>query len=89
MLSDWLRAPYYRHHFVNQTETWMAAAGQILFSYAVCQGSLTSLGSYNKWSFNSMKWTAKLRKVHREFETTPKSSTGPFPRLKQRPLLDC
>jgi len=38
----------------------MAAAGQILFSYAVCQGSLTSLGSYNKWSFNSMKWTAKL-----------------------------
>merc|ERR1719187_1472287 len=43
-----------------QADTWMAAAGQILFSYAVCQGSLTSLGSYNKWSFNSIKWTVKL-----------------------------
>ena len=43
-----------------KAETWMAAAGQILFSYAVCQGSLTSLGSYNKWSFNSIKWTVKL-----------------------------
>ena len=60
-LTGW--APTYQHHFENPTETWMAAAGQILFSYAVCQGSLTSLGSYNKWSFNSMKWTAKLREV--------------------------
>jgi len=64
-----VRAPTYQHHFENPTETWMAAAGQILFSYAVCQGSLTSLGSYNKWSFNSMKWTAKLREVQTLFPT--------------------
>ena len=43
-----------------QADTWMAAASQIMFSYGVCQGSLTSLGSYNKWSFNSIKWTVKL-----------------------------
>ena len=43
-----------------QADTWMAAASQIMFSYSLCQGSLTSLGSYNKWSFNSIKWTVKL-----------------------------
>jgi len=43
-----------------EPETWMAAASQILFSFSLCQGALTSLGSYNKWSFNSIRWTAKL-----------------------------
>jgi len=42
------------------SSTWMDAASQILFSYAICQGSLPALGSYNKWSFNSVKWTVKL-----------------------------
>merc|ERR1711953_511747 len=45
---------------LGQADTWMAAASQIMFSYSLCQGSLTSLGSYNKWSFNSIKWTVKL-----------------------------
>jgi SNF family Na+-dependent transporter len=43
-----------------EPETWMAAASQILFSFSLCQGALTSLGSYNKWSFNAIRWTAKL-----------------------------
>ena len=34
---------------------------------AKSQGSLTSLKSYNKWQFNSMKWTAKLREVQTLF----------------------
>jgi SNF family Na+-dependent transporter len=27
-----------------EPETWMAAASQILFSFSLCQGALTSLG---------------------------------------------
>lgn len=37
-------------------KVWKDAGTQIFFSYAICLGSQTSLGSYNKFSFNSFKW---------------------------------
>ncbi|XP_060939623.1 sodium- and chloride-dependent GABA transporter 2-like [Limanda limanda] len=36
-------------------QVWMDAASQVFFSYAVCSGCLTSLGSYNKFNNNCYK----------------------------------
>uniref|UniRef100_A0A3Q2QZX0 Transporter n=1 Tax=Fundulus heteroclitus TaxID=8078 RepID=A0A3Q2QZX0_FUNHE len=36
-------------------EVWVDAGTQVFFSYAVCQGVLTSLGSYNKYNNNCYK----------------------------------
>jgi len=45
---DWAR--------LTSPDVWKDAGTQIFFSYAICLGSQTSLGSYNKFSFNSFKW---------------------------------
>uniref|UniRef100_H3D0C9 Solute carrier family 6 member 12 n=1 Tax=Tetraodon nigroviridis TaxID=99883 RepID=H3D0C9_TETNG len=36
----------------NSPQVWADAGTQVFFSYAVCQGVLTSLGSYNKYNNN-------------------------------------
>ena len=34
----------------------MDAGTQIFFSYAICLGAMTSLGSYNKYRYNCYRW---------------------------------
>ncbi|XP_010767297.1 sodium- and chloride-dependent betaine transporter-like, partial [Notothenia coriiceps] len=37
---------------ISDPDVWLDAGTQVFFSYAVCQGVLTSLGSYNKYNNN-------------------------------------
>ncbi|ETE71965.1 Sodium- and chloride-dependent betaine transporter, partial [Ophiophagus hannah] len=41
-------------------QVWMDAGTQIFFSYAICQGCLTALGSYNKYNNNCYRDTFML-----------------------------
>ena len=45
---------------LKNIEVWVMAGSQVFFSYVICQGTATSLGSFNVFSFNSMKWTLIL-----------------------------
>ena len=45
---------------LRNPEVWVAAGSQVLFSYLSGQGVLTSLGSFNKFSFNVPKWTTLI-----------------------------
>uniref|UniRef100_A0A3P8T6V4 Transporter n=1 Tax=Amphiprion percula TaxID=161767 RepID=A0A3P8T6V4_AMPPE len=45
---------------LTDPQVWMDAGSQIFFSYAVCSGSLPSLGSYNKYNNNCYKDTFAL-----------------------------
>uniref|UniRef100_A0A8C5N4L8 Sodium- and chloride-dependent taurine transporter n=1 Tax=Leptobrachium leishanense TaxID=445787 RepID=A0A8C5N4L8_9ANUR len=37
---------------LGDPQVWIDAGTQIFFSYAICLGAMTSLGSYNKYSYN-------------------------------------
>ena len=41
-------------------EVWIQAGSQVFFSYLSGQGVLTSLGSFNNFSFNVLKWSTAL-----------------------------
>ncbi|CAB1415365.1 unnamed protein product [Pleuronectes platessa] len=41
-------------------QVWMDAGAQVLFSFGICQGSLTALGSYNQFNNNCYKDTFVL-----------------------------
>ncbi|EQB77824.1 sodium- and chloride-dependent taurine transporter [Camelus ferus] len=38
---------------LEDPQVWIDAGTQIFFSYAICLGAMTSLGSYNKYKYNS------------------------------------
>lgn len=38
--------------YVLPPQVWIDAGTQIFFSYAICLGAMTSLGSYNKYKYN-------------------------------------
>lgn len=40
---------------------WIDAGTQIFFSYAICLGAMTSLGSYNKYKYNSYRQVSRRR----------------------------
>lgn len=37
-------------------QVWIDAGTQIFFSYAICLGAMTSLGSYNKYKYNCYRF---------------------------------
>lgn len=39
-------------------QVWMDAGAQVLFSFGICQGTLTSLGSYNQFNNNCYRSVA-------------------------------
>ncbi|CBY32711.1 unnamed protein product [Oikopleura dioica] len=41
-------------------EVWLAAGSQVIFSYVLGTGVLTTLGSFNKYDYNIFKWTTRL-----------------------------
>ncbi|XP_059200264.1 sodium- and chloride-dependent GABA transporter 2-like [Centropristis striata] len=45
---------------LTDPQVWMDAGNQILFSYCVCTGTLSALGSYNKYNNNCYKDTFAL-----------------------------
>lgn len=45
----------------SSPQVWVDAGTQVFFSYAVCQGVLTSLGSYNKYNNNCYRWLTPER----------------------------
>lgn len=44
-----------KHACFAITQVWMDAGAQVLFSFGICQGSLTALGSYNPFNNNCYK----------------------------------
>lgn len=55
-------------------QVWIDAGTQIFFSYAICLGAMTSLGSYNKYKYNSYRqvmcrrawWTLEMMMMFKE-----------------------
>ncbi|TNN38349.1 Sodium- and chloride-dependent taurine transporter [Liparis tanakae] len=43
---------------LKDPEVWIDAGTQIFFSYAICLGAMTSLGSYNKYKYNCYSGTS-------------------------------
>jgi len=40
---------------INNLQTWLDAASQVFFSYAVVKGMMITMGSYNKYHYNSYR----------------------------------
>ncbi|CAG5104672.1 Oidioi.mRNA.OKI2018_I69.chr1.g1440.t1.cds [Oikopleura dioica] len=48
------------YHKLVDPEVWLAAGSQVIFSYVLGTGVLTTLGSFNKYDYNIFKWTSRL-----------------------------
>lgn len=40
---------------LKDVQVWLDAAAQVFYSYALCKGMLTTMGSYNKYRYNSYR----------------------------------
>nr|XP_039263048.1 sodium- and chloride-dependent taurine transporter-like isoform X1 [Styela clava] len=40
---------------LRDVQVWLDAAAQVFYSYALCKGMLTTMGSYNKYKYNSYR----------------------------------